>query len=196
MINKNNHGQTIKEPLTPPFAEIVDQNADKIYRLALKMVGNQQDAEDIVQETFIKAMQNIDQFEGRSKVSTWLYRIAINESLMFLRKQNKTLVNSEIELVTDDGDYLPRQIIDWCCLPERELMNSEVNKQLHIAIQSLSEANRTAFLLRDVEGLSTRDAADILEISEPALKVRLMRARMHLREVLTSYFSNKLPQEL
>lgn len=195
MIDKRNTDQTIKEPVTSSFAVIVDQNADKIYRLALKMVGNEQDAEDILQETFIKAMQNIDQFQGRSKVSTWLYRIAVNESLMFLRKQNKTVVNSDIELETENGDYSPRQIIDWCCLPEKELMSKEVKKQLQSAIQTLTEANRSAFLLRDIEGLSTRDAADILEISEPALKVRLMRARMQLREELTTYFTNKIPQE-
>lgn len=195
MIDKRNTDQTIKEPVTSSFAVIVDQNADKIYRLALKMVGNEQDAEDILQETFIKAMQNIDQFQGRSKVSTWLYRIAVNESLMFLRKQNKTVVNSDIELETENGDYSPRQIIDWCCLPEKELMSKEVKKQLQSAIQTLTEANRSAFLLRDIEGLSTRDAADILEISEPALKVRLMRARMQLREELTAYFTNRIPQE-
>lgn len=195
MIDKRNTDQTIKEPVTSSFADIVDQNADKIYRLALKMVGNEQDAEDILQETFIKAMQNIDQFQGRSKVSTWLYRIAVNESLMFLRKQNKTVVNSDIELETENGDYSPRQIIDWCCLPEKELMSKEVKKQLQSAIQTLTEANRSAFLLRDIEGLSTRDAADILEISEPALKVRLMRARMQLREELTAYFTNRIPQE-
>ena len=116
----------------PPFAEIVVQNAHKIYRLALKMVGNQQDAEDIVQETFIKAMQIIDQFEGRSKVSTWLYRIAVNESLMFLRKQKKTVIDSDIESLTENGNYHPGQIVDGCCLPERELMNCEVKNNYTI----------------------------------------------------------------
>lgn len=177
------------------FARVLDQNADRIYRLALKMVGNPQDAEDILQETFIKAFNNIEQFEGRSKISTWLYRIAINESLMLLRNRNGNTIQFNKEIKTDEGDDIPRQIVDWCCLPEKELMSSEAHQYIRDAIKTLSNANRAAFLLRDVEGLSTKEAAETLEISESALKVRLMRARMQLREELTDFFAEKMARE-
>lgn len=177
------------------FAQLVAQNSYHIYRLALKMLGNPQDAEDILQETFIKAFNNIDGFEGRSKVSTWLYRIAVNESLSLLRKRKDNLTSIDAGLETDDGDILPKQIIDWCCLPERELISDEARHYITEAIDTLSDANRATFLLRDVEGLSTREAAKVLDISESAVKVRLMRARMQLRESLTDFFANKLAKE-
>ena len=177
------------------FARVLDQNADRIYRLALKMVGNPQDAEDVLQETFIKAFNNINHFEGRSKISTWLYRIAVNESLMLLRSRKVQVLPLDKDIETDQGDTIPRQIMDWCCLPEKELMSGESRKHIRKAINTLSDANRAAFLLRDVEGLSTKDAAETLEISESALKVRLMRARMQLREELTDFFAEKLMRE-
>lgn len=177
------------------FADMVDQNSERIYRLALKMTSNTQDAEDVLQETFIKAFNHIDSFEGRSKVSTWLYRIAVNESLMLLRKRKDGVVDIDAGVKTDSGDILPRQIIDWCCLPEKELMSSEARVQIKQAIQKLSDANRAAFLLRDVEGLSTRESAKALDISESAVKVRLMRARMQLREELTSFFAQRMAKE-
>ena len=178
------------------FALMVDAHSDKIYRLALKMLGNEQDAEDVLQEVFIKAFKNIQGFEGRSKVSTWLYRIAVNESLMLLRKRKGVTVDIDQEYETNDGELMPRQITDWCCLPEKELMSGETRQAIDLAIQSLSDANRAAFLLRDVEGLSTQDAAEVLNISESALKVRLMRARLALREVLTTYFADKIQSKV
>ncbi len=178
------------------FAQVLDQNSERIYRLALKMVGDIQDAEDILQETFIKAFNNIDTFAGRSKISTWLYRIAVNESLMLLRKRKGSTVLLDKEIETDQGDLIPRQIVDWCCLPEKELMSSEARQHIKDAIKTLSDANRVAFLLRDVEGLSTKEAAETLGISESALKVRLMRARMQLREELTGFFSEKMTEEI
>ncbi|MCB2209645.1 sigma-70 family RNA polymerase sigma factor [bacterium] len=177
------------------FAEMVQQNSDHIYRLALKMTGNPQDAEDIMQETFIKAFDHVAGFEGRSKLSTWLYRIATNEALMLLRKRKKSIKHIDEGVETDDGDVLPVQIVDWCCLPERELMSSESESRLRKAALTLSDANRAAFLLRDVEGLSTREAAEALDISESALKVRLMRARMQLREELSDYFASRMAKE-
>ena len=160
------------------------------------MLGDEQDAEDVLQEVFIKAYNNIQGFEGRSKVSTWLYRIAVNESLMLLRKRKGMTVNIDQEYETDDGELMPRQITDWCCLPEKELMSVETRQAIDRAIQTLSDANRAAFLLRDVEGLSTQDAAEVLNISESALKVRLMRARMALRESLTGYFGDKIQSKV
>ena len=177
------------------FAQVLDQNSDRIYRLGLKMLGNVQDAEDILQETFIKAFNNIDQFEGRSKISTWLYRIAVNESLMLLRKRKGNTIQLDAPLETDEGDLIPRQIVDWCCLPEKELMTTETRDHIQEAVKTLSDANRAAFILRDVEGLSTQETAEALDISESAVKVRLMRARMQLREELTAFFAGKMIKE-
>jgi len=178
------------------FARLVDENSTRIYRLALKMTGNPQDAEDVLQETFIKAFKNIEGFEGRSKVSTWLYRIASNEALMLLRKQKEGITHIDEGLELEQGEIVPIQIVDWCCLPEKELVSAEARDQLREAALSLSDANRAAFLLRDVEGLSTREAAEALDISESALKVRLMRARMQLREDLSGYFNSKMTKDL
>ena len=178
------------------FALLVSQNSDLIYRLALKMTGNPQDAEDILQETFIKAFNKIDSFEGRSKLSTWLYRIATNEALMLLRKRKDNLVDIDEGVETDEGEVMPIQIVDWCCLPEKELLSTESRGFLSEAAKNLSDSNRAAFLLRDVEGLSTKDAAEALNISESALKVRLMRARMELREALSGYYANKMAGKL
>ena len=175
------------------FTQLVDLHSEKIYRLALKMLTNEQDAEDVLQETFIKAYKNIETFEGRSKISTWLYRIALNESLMLLRKRKGVQVDIDAGIETEDGEVIPKQIVDWCCLPEKELMSSETRQMVDRAIKTLSDANRAAFLLRDVEGLSTREAAEVLEITESALKVRLMRARLELRERLTHYFTERIP---
>lgn len=185
------------------FAKLVDAHSEKIYRVALKMLGNVQDAEDVLQETFIKALNNIDGFEGRSKITTWLYRIAVNESLMLLRKSKGLSINIDAGIKMDNGEVLPKQIltggfplVDWCCLPEKELLSGETQKVINQAIETLSDANRAAFLLRDVEGLSTRETADVLDISESAVKVRLMRARMALREELTQYFTDKMPSKI
>jgi len=178
------------------FTQLVDRESERIYRLALKMVGNIQDAEDVLQETFIKAYDNIKGFEGRSKVSTWLYRIAVNESLMLLRKRKDNITSIDAGAETDQGEFLPKQIVDWCCLPEKELMSSDASEFISNAMRKLSDSNRAAFLLRDVEGLSTREAAETLAISESALKIRLMRARMQLREELTTFFADKVPKEL
>jgi RNA polymerase sigma-70 factor (ECF subfamily) len=114
---------------------------------------------------------------------------------MLLRKRNNHFTEIDAEIEKDNGDVIPRQIIDWCCLPEKELMSSEARVHIKTAISHLSEANRATFLLRDVEGLSTREAAEALEISESAVKVRLMRARMQLREELTGFYAEKLTRE-
>lgn len=177
------------------FAQLVDQNSDHIYRLALRLTGNSQDAEDVVQETFIKAFNNVESFEGRSKVSTWLYRIATNEALMLLRRRKDGITHIDEGVETDEGEIMPIQIVDWCCLPEKEILTEETRQELQEAALQLSSANRAAFLLRDVEGLSTQEAAEALDISESALKVRLMRARMQLREALSDYFANRMAKE-
>jgi RNA polymerase sigma-70 factor (ECF subfamily) len=174
------------------FAKMVDAYSSMIYRVGLKMLNNPQDAEDVLQETFIKAFRNLDRFDGRASVSTWLYRIATNEALMHLRKKRPDSVSVETPWEGDDDEQEPLQIIDWCCLPENELMSTEVREYLDQAADKLPASLKVVFVLRDIEGLSTRETANVLDISETAVKTRLSRARFRLREELTMYFSERV----
>lgn len=174
------------------FARVVDAYYTIIYRLAIRILGNPQDAEDVLQETFIKAFKHLSGFNGRSKLSTWLYRIATNEALMLIRRQKPDFVSID-EPVEDMGaDQEPLQIEDWCCLPEKELLSSEARVYLDKAIDKLPANLRVAFVLRDIQGLSTQETAEVLDLSETAVKTRLSRARLRLREDLTTYYGERL----
>jgi RNA polymerase sigma-70 factor (ECF subfamily) len=177
------------------FARLVDAYSTKIYRLALKMLGDEQDAEDVLQNTFMKALQSIKKFEGRSSLSTWLYRIAVNEALMMLRRQKPTVqVAMDYE---DDEDEIqhPIQFTDWCCLPEEDLLSEEARRHLDEAIRRLPEKLQVVFLLRDIEGLSIRETSEALGLTETAVKTRLLRARLKLREQLSTYYGERLKKE-
>jgi RNA polymerase sigma-70 factor, ECF subfamily len=177
------------------FAKLVDAFSGQIYRLALNMLGNPQDAEDVLQNTFMKALQAINGFEGRASLSTWLYRIAVNESLMVLRRQ-KPVIQVAMEYEEDDPElHTPTQFTDWCCLPEEELLSTESKEFLDQAVQRLPDKLRVVFLLRDIEGLSIRETGQTLGLSETAVKTRLLRARLNLREQLSLYFGKQLRQE-
>ncbi len=170
------------------FARLVEQYSPMIYRLGLKMLNNPQDAEDILQETFIKAYKHINKFDGRSSVSTWLYRIATNEALMSLRKKRPDTVSFDVPSIYESEPQEPLQIIDWCCMPEEEYLTAEGRTRLDQAAERLPESLRIVFVLRDIEGLSTRETAEVLNISETAVKTRLSRARLRLREDLSVYY--------
>ncbi len=170
------------------FARLVEQYDTYIYRLALRILGNPQDAEDVLQETFIKALKHLPSFDGRSSLSTWLYRIATNEALMLLRKEKGGVLSLDEPSPNDEEEQEPIQIVDWCCLPEEMLMNAETKKMLEQAIARLSPALRVVVVLRDLQGLSTRETSQILKISEEAVKTRLSRARLQLRQWLSEYF--------
>jgi RNA polymerase sigma-70 factor (ECF subfamily) len=174
------------------FARLTDTYYEMIYRLALRMLQNPQDAEDVLQETFIKAYSHLKNFDGRSNVSTWLYRIATNEALMMIRRRKLESLSIEEPVQTEGYDQEPIQIVDWCCLPEESFMSDEVNAQLDEAIDKLPPSLRIVFILRDIQGLSTRETSQVLELSEMAVKTRLSRARLRLREDLSGYFSGQL----
>lgn len=174
------------------YSKLVEAYYANIYRLAMKILGNQQDAEDVLQETFLKAYRHLKGFDGRSKLSTWLFRIATNEALTVLRRQRGNVVSIDEPLETEDGEQEPVQIVDWCCVPEKELMSQEVRKKLDQATDRLPHTLRVVFLLRDIENLSTQETAEVLGLSETAVKTRLSRARMHLREDLSAYFGDRL----
>lgn len=174
------------------FARLVEAYSGVIYRLAIKMLDNPQDAEDVLQETFIKAYRHLAGFDGRSSLSTWLYRIATNEALMLLRRRKDNLVSIDEPANPEEEDQEPRQIIDWCCLPEEELLSAEARTYLDSAIDDLPASLRVVFLLRDIEGLSTQETGEVLNLSETAVKTRLSRARLRLREILSKYYGEKV----
>lgn len=192
MINDKDHAadslDALREGDRAEFARLVEQYSPMIYRLGLKMLNNPQDAEDILQETFIKAYKHIDKFDGRSSVSTWLYRIATNEALMSLRKKLPDTVSFDVPSIYESEPQEPLQIIDWCCMPEEEYLTAEGRLRLDQAAERLPESLRIVFVLRDIEGLSTRETAEVLNISETAVKTRLSRARLRLREDLSVYY--------
>jgi RNA polymerase sigma-70 factor (ECF subfamily) len=175
------------------FARLVDAYSGPLYRLALKMLGNASDAEDALQNTFLKAFQHVDKFEGRSSLSTWLYRIASNEALMMLRKRHPETSFSDMTPEDEDiRNYDPVQLTDWCCLPEEELLSAEARTTLDRAVEHLPETLRIVFVLRDIEDLSIQETSQVLSLSETAVKTRLLRARLRLREELSSYYGPQL----
>jgi RNA polymerase sigma-70 factor, ECF subfamily len=174
------------------FARLVEAYSGVIYRLVLKMLENTQDAEDALQETFMKAYRALPGFDGRSSLSTWLYRIAANEALMILRRRKKLPVSMDEPAKEDDEDQEPAEIVDWCCMPETELMSSESRVMMDQAIETLPHTLRSVFLLRDIEGLSTQETADVLGLTEMAVKTRLSRARLRLREILSEYYRERV----
>jgi RNA polymerase sigma-70 factor (ECF subfamily) len=176
------------------FARLVEAYSGVIYRLAVKMLDNPQDAEDVLQETFIKAYKALPNFDGRSSPSTWLYRIATNEALMVLRKRKQPFISIDEPLETTGLEQEPLQITDWCCLPEDELMSTEAQSYMNEAVEELPPNLRVVFLLRDIEGLSTRETAEVLDLSETAVKTRLSRARLRLREMLTGYHGERVAE--
>src|SRR5438309_6101100 len=170
------------------FEELVRKYDRNVFRIANHITQNREDAEDVVQDAFLKAYQNLAQFQGNSKFYTWLVRIAVNEALMKLRKRksDKT-VSMDEDVETEDGS-VPREIADWSPNPEQQYKQSELNEILTKTIQGLPAGFRTVFVLRDVEGLSTEETAETLGLSIPAVKSRLLRARLQLRDRLSRFF--------
>lgn len=175
------------------LARLVDIYSERVYRLALKILNDPQDAEDILQETFLKAMRALPSFEGRSSLSTWIYRIATNEALMLLRKRKHGNFSLD-DMKYDESEEGERelQIIDWCCLPERELISGEARKFLDKAIESLPDLLKLVFILRDIEGLSIRETAETLNLTDVTVKTRLLRARLFLRDKLSTYYAERI----
>ncbi len=175
------------------FARLVDTYSGPLHRLALKMLGNEPDAEDVLQNTFLKAFQHIGDFEGRSSLSTWLYRIASNEALMMLRKRRPETTFTDTAAEEDEDRISnPVEFTDWCCLPEEEFLSTESKAALDRAVQHLPETLRIVFVLRDIENLSIQETSQALGLSETAVKTRLLRARLRLREELSSYYGERL----
>src|SRR5437868_6957107 len=173
------------------FEELVRRYDRNVFRIAQHITQNREDAEDVVQDAFFKAYENLEQFQGQSKFYTWLVRIAVNEALMKLRKRRQERTVSLDEEVKTEDDSLPREVADWAPNPEQLYTQGELQDILTRTIQGLPPGFRTVFVLRDVEGLSTEETADALNLSIPAVKSRLLRARLQLRERLSRYFKKR-----
>jgi len=173
------------------FSELVRRYENKIFRLGLHITQNREDAEDVLQETFLKAYEHLDQFQGNSKFYTWIVRIAVNQALMKLRKRKSDKSVSLDETIDTGEDTVAREIAAWDENPEQRYSREEIGKLLSSAVDSLAAPYRAVFVLRDIEDLSTEETAEALGLSIPAVKSRLLRARLQLRDKLTRFFKRK-----
>jgi len=170
------------------FEELVNRYEKKIYRLGMNITGNPEDAEDVLQEAFLKAFEHLRDFREDSRFYTWIVRIAVNQALMKLRKRRASREVSMDDSPDDNGDVVVREFADWQPNPEQLYARGELEEILQGAVKSLPPGFRTVFYLRDVEGLSTEETAELLKLSAGAVKARLFRARLRLREELSKVF--------
>ena len=173
------------------FATLVDRYQRKIYRVGKNITQNNEDAEDVLQETFLKAYEHLAGFQGNSKFYTWIVRIAVNEALMKLRKRKGDRFVSLDEPIETGEEEVKREVAVWDDNPEQRYSREEMQRILDEAVDDLKPDFRTVFVLRDIEELSTEETAEALGISVPAVKSRLLRARLALREKLTRQFKRK-----
>ena len=171
------------------FEELTSRYEQRVYSLALRMLRQEQDAEDVTQQTFLSALENLDGFRGEASFGTWLLRIATHAALKVIRKRS-VLDTVSLEETTEEADSYqtvphPEYIADWRQSPEQLVTRNEIRRLLDEALAKLDSKHRTVFLLRDVEGLSVKETAEALGLSEANTKVRLLRARLQLRELLT-----------
>jgi RNA polymerase sigma-70 factor (ECF subfamily) len=173
------------------FAQLVNTYSDRIYNLALRILRKKEDAEDVLQETFLTVLEKLHTFDGRSSFFTWIYRIATNASLMRLRK--KKVVFQELSDHSDFQENVESRVfIDWTQDPASDVFSGEVKEKIDASINKLSDIYRSVFVLRDIEGLSIKETSAILGITEENVKIRLRRARQFLRDYLSDYFDERI----
>lgn len=173
------------------LSKLVSTYSERIYNLALRILRNREEAEDILQETFLTVIEKLHTFDGRSSFFTWIYRIATNASLMLLRKKKMVF-----QQINDDPDFQEsiesRVFIDWSQDPSLNVMDNETKAKIDAAVNRLSDIYRSVFILRDIEGLSIKETGEILNITEENVKIRLRRARQFLRDELSGYFEERV----
>lgn len=174
------------------FEELISRYERKILRLTWNITGNREDAEDAMQEAFLKSYSHLQTFQGDSRFYTWLVRIAANEALMKLRKRRPGEFSID-ESLPGDEDLMPRELEDWGPSPEQRYAQEELRRILDEAVEKLEPDFRIVFVLRDMEELSTEDTATLLNLSIPAVKSRLLRARLKLRQRLNRHFHSGGP---
>lgn len=172
------------------FEELVDRYERRIFRLAMNITQNKEDAEDVMQEAFLKSYAHLGEFQGDSRFYTWLVRITVNEGLMKLRKRRPGQVSLDEKIETEDNLVI-RELEDWGPNPEQRYAQTELQDILQSVIADLDPGFRVVVLLRDVENLSTEETAEMLNLSIPAVKSRLLRARLKLRQKLNRYFRTR-----
>jgi len=178
------------------FEELVGRYEDKLYRLAMRFVRNETDAQEILQEAFLSAWRNLPAFEGRAQFGSWMYRVTVNAALMLLRSRNRhpevgvdeVEPNALNDAVAESGQTV-RGNADWATRADEQMQSQQLRQHIQKSVDALPEGLRTVFLLRDVEELSTEDTAELLGLSVPAVKTRLHRARLVLREEIGRYFA-------
>ena len=173
------------------FEELVKRYDRKLLRIAQHLTHNREDAEDVVQEAFLKAFQHLGQFQENSKFSTWLIRITLNQGLMKLRKRRPMREVSIDNDFQSEENNLPIDVADWAPNPEELYRAAELREILRKTLQELGPGLRVVFVLRDIEGLSLEQTAEALELSVAAVKARSWRARLQLRERLSRYFNQE-----
>jgi len=182
----------VNDSLEGAFNELVDRHGDKIFRTAYRITGDMNAAEEVLQNVFIILVQSLRSFRNDSKFTTWLYKVSMNTSFMYLRSKKK--VNDKemkIEDLTrfdESGNLQDVFLKDWSNVPEDKILNKEGKNKLDEAIGELPEKYKTVFQLKDIEGLSNQEVADVLDLSLPAVKSRALRARLFLRERLSDYY--------
>jgi RNA polymerase sigma-70 factor, ECF subfamily len=173
------------------FGDLVSHYERRIYRLAKNITQNEEDAEDVLQDALLKAYEHLDSFQATSKFYTWIVRIAVNEALMRLRKRRNDRTVPLDEPIDTGEEMVNREIAVWDDNPEQQYTREEYQRILQDAVASLKPDFRVVFTLRDIEELSTEETAETLGVSIPAVKSRLLRARLALREKLTRQFRRK-----
>ncbi len=175
--------------------QLVSRYEDRVYNLAYRMLSSRQDAEDVLQDAFLNVIRGLDSFRGQSSFSTWLYRIAANAALTKIRKRSRR-EKSESEFLDDvyavkEAAHAGAVLPDWSSNPATRILDEEARRQMATAINELPEIYRAVFVLRDVEGLPAAAVAEVLDLSVPAVKSRLHRARLYLRNRLSGYFGEE-----
>jgi RNA polymerase sigma-70 factor, ECF subfamily len=183
--------EDIKNGNTSAFDELVKRHDRRLFRIAMNVLHNREDAQDAVQEALFKAFTKVEQFRGRSKFSSWLIRIVLNEALMKSRVVRRTFISIDDTSREAEERIHPREIVDWAPNPEMAYSRSELRAILELSLRKLSKRQRAAFILRDIEGLPIEEVAEALDLSESAVKTRTMRARLRLREELSHYFKRR-----
>jgi RNA polymerase sigma-70 factor (ECF subfamily) len=173
--------------------DCIREHSPGIYRLALRLMRDEYEAEEVLQETFLNAFKGIDRFDGRSGLRTWLYRIAYNAAMMRLRRPKREFISVEEASDPEAGTPVPQELFDWSNIPAETLEKSELRNEMAKAIRELPEKLKVVFMMRDLEDFSTEETAAALGVKIEVVKTRLHRARLRLRESLSVYFASGAP---
>ena len=175
------------------FETLVERHEERLYRVAMRLLRNETDAQEVLQDALVSAWQNLEGFAGRAQFGSWIYRVTVNAALMLLRSRRRRPTVSVEDMTPTALDAAVSEShmgsgSDWSKRPDEQLQSGELKQHVEVALDALPETLRLVFVLRDVEGLSTEETADVLGISIANVKTRLHRARLALRGAIGEYF--------